>query len=79
VRPGAILSSLNDVQQAQRGALMPWAPVALGLGVALYFSLPAEPGALGYGLAGLVLALGLGLVCLDFALLQPQFPTGLRP
>jgi competence protein ComEC len=61
VRPGAILSALNAVQQAQRGALMPWSPVALGLGVALYFSLPGEPGALGYGLAGLVVALGLGL------------------
>jgi hypothetical protein len=42
---GATLSALNAVQQAQRGALMPWSAVALGLGVALYFSLPVEPGA----------------------------------
>jgi competence protein ComEC len=61
VRPGAILSGLNAVQQAQRGALMPWSPVALGLGVALYFALPVEPGPWGYGLAGLVVLLGLGL------------------
>jgi competence protein ComEC len=47
---------LNAVQQGQRGALMPWSPVALGLGVALYFSLDTEPGRatyLGVGLAGL--------------------------
>ncbi len=30
--------------QSQRGALMPWTPVFLGLGTALYFSLPTEPG-----------------------------------
>jgi competence protein ComEC len=45
VLSGATLSALNAVQQAQRGALMPWSAVALGLGVALYFGLPVEPGA----------------------------------
>ncbi|MBF9032586.1 hypothetical protein HKCCE3408_19475, partial [Rhodobacterales bacterium HKCCE3408] len=30
--------------QRQRGALLPWCPVFLGLGVAAYFALPAEPG-----------------------------------
>jgi competence protein ComEC len=38
VLSGATLSALNAVQQAQRGALMPWSAVALGLGVALYFA-----------------------------------------
>nr|WP_051508482.1 ComEC/Rec2 family competence protein [Roseibacterium elongatum] len=30
---------------------MPWAPVALALGVGTYFALPVEPGLAGYGLA----------------------------
>lgn len=42
---------------AQRGHLFPWAPVALGFGVGLYFALKAEPGAAFYALAG-----GLALV-----------------
>jgi competence protein ComEC len=58
VRPAAILSALDAVQQGQRGALMPWAPVALGLGVALYFALPAEPGPAAYAAAGLAACLG---------------------
>jgi competence protein ComEC len=43
---------LNAVQQGQRGYLMPWSPVFFGLGVALYFSLPVEPGRAVYGVAG---------------------------
>lgn len=39
-----ILRAVNAVQQGQRGALMPWSAVALGLGVALYFALLVEPG-----------------------------------
>lgn len=42
---------MNAVQQGQRGALMPWCAVALGCGVALYFSLSFEPGVLAYSLA----------------------------
>jgi competence protein ComEC len=59
VLSGATLSALNAVQQAQRGALMPWSAVALGLGVALYFSLPVEPGAVDLALAAGVLCLGI--------------------
>jgi competence protein ComEC len=60
--PAAVWSDrLNRVQQDQRGALMPWSAVMLGLGVAVYFQLPAEPGALGYGLAGGAVCLGTGL------------------
>ena len=55
---GAALAGLIALAQAQRGALMPWSAVMLGLGVALYFALPREPGLLGYGLVGGVLVLG---------------------
>ena len=46
--------------QGQRGALMPWSAVMLGLGVAGYFALPVEPG-LGAYAATLALA-GAGLM-----------------
>ncbi len=59
--PGAWAGWLNAVQQEQRGALMPWSAVMLGLGVALYFALPVEPGAAGYGLAAAVMVLGIGV------------------
>jgi competence protein ComEC len=59
--PGAWARWLNAVQQGQRGALMPWSAVMLGLGVVLYFSLPVEPGATGYAAAVLVMVLGLAL------------------
>jgi competence protein ComEC len=58
VRIGATLSTLNAVQQGQRGALMPWSAVALGLGVAVYFALPVEPGGPHYAVAGLLVLLG---------------------
>jgi len=50
-RPLAVSGWLDAVQQGQRGALMPWSAVMLGLGVALYFGLPVEPGAAGHALA----------------------------
>ena len=45
---------------AQRGHLLCWAPVFLGLGIGLYFALPAEPGPWGWAAlaAGFLLALG---------------------
>lgn len=58
VQGGVILRAVNAVQQGQRGALMPWSAVALGVGVAVYFSLSVEPGALAYGVAVLVAAFG---------------------
>lgn len=48
------LRAVNAIQQGQRGALMPWSAVALGCGVALYFSLSVEPGPLTYALAVLL-------------------------
>ena len=44
----------------QRGHLLPWAPVFAGLGVAVYFALPAEPSAGQLVAAGAAAALGLG-------------------
>lgn len=41
----AIWSRLSGLLLAQHGALMPWAPVFLGGGIALYFLLRHEPGA----------------------------------
>ncbi len=34
---------INAAQQAQRGYLLPWSPVCLALGVALFFALPCDP------------------------------------
>lgn len=55
------LALLDAVQQSQRGALMPWSAVMLGLGVALYFARPAEPQAFAYALCGGVLCIGIAL------------------
>ncbi len=41
-----------------RGALFPWVPVLIGLGVALWFALTWEPGAMEYGVAGVVVTGG---------------------
>ncbi len=46
---------------AQRGALLPWAPVCFGLGIGLYFALPFEPSVAqvqALGIATLVLLAG---------------------
>ncbi len=46
---------------AQRGHLLPWAPVCLGAGIGAWFALPEEPGAAAYALlAGLVVPVALG-------------------
>ena len=53
---------IEDALLAQRGALIGWVPICLGIGIGCYFSLPAEPGFLAWtgmtiaGLVGLVLA-----------------------
>jgi competence protein ComEC len=53
-----LLHWLDAGLQAQRGALMPWSPVALGLGVGFYFAAPIEPDLPFYGvLVGFVLVL----------------------
>ncbi|MBI1217610.1 MAG: DUF4131 domain-containing protein [Rhodobacteraceae bacterium] len=51
-----------DSLAAQRGALLPWVPVCLGLGIGAYFALPVEPtGPQAGALAALaVIAAGLG-------------------
>ncbi|WP_397542166.1 ComEC/Rec2 family competence protein [Roseovarius salis] len=41
----------RTVWLAQRGHLFPWAPVALGAGIGLYFGLPSEPASWGYAMA----------------------------
>lgn len=69
--PARALARLDAIQQGQRGALMPWSAVMLGLGVALYFGLPVEPGMAGYALAGAALALGLGLALWQREILGP--------
>lgn len=35
---------IEDALLAQRGALIGWVPVCLGIGIGLYFSMPEEPG-----------------------------------
>ncbi len=52
------LGALHASLEAQRGALMPWSAVMLGLGVALYFALPLEPGPLIYAIAAALLVAG---------------------
>ncbi len=54
-----LISHINAAQQGQRGALMPWSPVMVGAGVALYFALPVEPSGLVLAVLGL---LGLALL-----------------
>ena len=46
---GALVRTLD----AQRGQLFPWAPVCLGLGIALWFGLRFEPGGWHYAAMGL--------------------------
>ena len=53
------LLRLEEALIAQRGHLLPWAPVALGVGIGLYFSLPAEPVAAGWAVVAGVAALAL--------------------
>lgn len=50
------LAPLAEALRAQRGHLMPWAPVAMASGIGLWFALTEEPGRAAYGA---VLALGL--------------------
>lgn len=53
------LSAAEGALLAQRGHLLPWAPVALGLGIGLYFALPVEPGPWAWAAVGLAGALAL--------------------
>lgn len=54
------LAPLASALLAQRGHLIPWAPVALSTGIGLWFALPVEPGMRAYAaLAGLALVAGL--------------------
>src|SRR5690606_11288446 len=51
--------AVDGVIDAQRGALLPWVPVCLGVGIGAYFALMVEPGAAiwaGLALAALILA-----------------------
>lgn len=64
------LSGVEAALIAQRGYLLPWAPVALGTGIGLYFLLPEEPGPWAWtviGLAGMLALLARRMVPLAFA------------
>lgn len=42
--PRGLSGRLSDALAGQRGHLFCWAPVAFGIGIGIYFALPAEPG-----------------------------------
>ena len=56
-----VATALYTAQQGQRGALMPWLPVALALGVAFYFNLQSEPSVLIYIVASMIFCAGFAL------------------
>lgn len=56
-RAGAAWASMTGAMLAQRGYLLPWVPVFLSFGIALWFALPAEPGRAAYGAAAAGMAL----------------------
>ena len=53
-----LVHSAVSVWLAQRGHLLPWAPIAVALGVGIYFALKVEPGRVSYLWIG-----GAGLAC----------------
>lgn len=55
----AVVRALAAAVGGARGALFPFAPVALGTGVAIYFALPAEPAPVALILAGVAAVLAL--------------------
>lgn len=58
--PWAVARALGGLSvgwAGQRGALMPWSAVMLGLGVAIYFALPWEPSRAGFAATALVMIL----------------------
>src|SRR6185437_10878866 len=58
---GALLSGVPRVALEERHRWPLWLPVAVGIGAALYFALPAEPSlAAGWAVAGLFLVTGAG-------------------
>ncbi|WP_116132578.1 ComEC/Rec2 family competence protein [Tropicimonas sp. IMCC34043] len=50
---------MTGAMLAQRGFLLPWVPVFLGVGIGIWFSLPVEPGAAFYAAAAAA-TIGLG-------------------
>ncbi len=60
------LAWLDLVLLYQRGHLLPWAPVCLGLGIALYFLWPGEPGLSVYASFG-----GMAIAVAGMALRRP--------
>ena len=71
---GVLLWPLLALQNA-RGTLFPWAAVAIGAGVGLWFALPWEPGVTFYLAAGAVLVLALLLRAFGPELLAPVAVT----
>ncbi|WP_439110514.1 ComEC/Rec2 family competence protein [Lentibacter sp.] len=58
----ALKAAFEQVLLGQRGALYPWAPVCLALGVGAYFSLSAEPALWVFGLCLAIFLACLGLI-----------------
>lgn len=52
------LHLIDTFLEGQRGHLFPWVAVFIGLGAGLWFMLPQEPGAAGYGVAAVTLGIG---------------------
>lgn len=69
--PAGLWAGIGGAVAGARGSLFPFAPVALGLGVALSLSLPAEPGPWALGAAAVA-----GLIAAWAALRGPE---GARP
>ncbi|MEZ5796571.1 MAG: ComEC/Rec2 family competence protein [Paracoccaceae bacterium] len=62
-----------EALEAARGQLMPFAAIALGAGIALWFALPAEPGRLHYAAVGLAGLMAAGLALAGPVLARPPF------
>lgn len=62
-RPARVVAAARDSLLAQRGHLLPWAPVALGVGIGAYFALPVEPGVVAWCVVGAVFLLALQGSC----------------
>ena len=57
----AVRAWIQDQIEAERGRWILWLPVALGLGIAVYFELPSEP-SLWLGPAAAIVALAASML-----------------
>jgi competence protein ComEC len=68
---GAVLIWPLAILAGARGALFPWVPVAMGIGVGMWFALPVEPGAALYAVASLLALAALALRIARWELVHP--------